>query len=135
MTLSNKRNYKVAISAELNSSHMRPVNFVFNTGVETRLLRGDMAQLHWMKSIGVSKKPRLRRVTIQKVEVVCTIMLYVRMGGTLVRVLAGIVKKLAVSVLFGTYFITEFVKGIFLAKKMIISYRSQSKPILMVQRC
>lgn len=111
---------------------MCPVNSVFDTGAGRNLLREDMVERDWLSSIPCSEKPRLRCVKNEKMEVVGTLMTHVRMAEAHVRVMIGIFKNMAVSVLFGTSLIDKFEKRIFLAERKIVPYSSQPIQILMV---
>lgn len=131
VALFNKNSCKVAITIWVSSSRMCPVNSVFATGAALNLLRRDIVEHKLMSSIRVCKRPRVRNMTNQKVEVVGAIMLHVCMREPLVRVMLGIVKNLAVSVFFETCY--RFVKRIFRNERKLVTYSLQSIPIVMVQ--
>lgn len=77
-----KKNYKVAITNGLGLSRRCPVNCGIDTGAGSSLLREDMVKADWMSSVSVSKNTRLQKATNQKVEVVGTKKLYVRIRET-----------------------------------------------------
>lgn len=87
---------------------MRPEIYVFDTGTGPNLIRADMVELYWVRSVRVSEKPRLKGATSQHVETIGTIILHVFIGEAHVRVAFGILNSLVVSVLLGTSFMENF---------------------------
>lgn len=59
-------------------------------------------------------------------------MLHVHIGETVVCVVFGIVKKVAVPFLLSTAFIDQFMKGIFSVERTLVVYNAQAASILMV---
>lgn len=78
ITSFNKLNDKVAISLGPNSSRMRPVSYVSDTGGGPNLLREAVVEPDRMSLIGIRKKPKLRGTTSQKVGAIGTTVLPVQ---------------------------------------------------------
>lgn len=92
---------------------MCPLNSVCGTGAGPNLLREDKVIPDWMSPFRVCKKLRLRSSTNEKVEVVVTLMLYIGMEETRIRVVFGLIKNLGVPVILDTSSINKLVKVIF----------------------
>lgn len=124
----------VAATNWLNTSCTRPVSFVFNTGAELILLLEDALEPGWSGSIQINKKLWLRDATNLKIEVVVTIILLVRIREARLRFVLEIVKNLAVHVLFGAFFIDNFLMWFFCADREKVLESSQPIRILRVQQ-
>lgn len=74
LSLFDQRNSKVAVAVGLNASRMRPLNFVFDTGVERNLLCEDIVELYRMSWILVSGKQRLESTSNLILKITGTIM-------------------------------------------------------------
>lgn len=111
---------------------MWPVNYVLDTAVRPNLILEELFESDEITYIRACDNPRLRSVTNEKVEIVGTIVLYVRIGESLVRVMFGIVRNLAVPALLGTSLIDKFNKGIIPTKPNIILFSSLPVLILLI---
>lgn len=130
--LFNKMKYKVSISVSLMDNKMHPVNSTFDTAAGPKLVREGLLEAEWLKAVQANNRPPLRNVINQKISVVETIHLLVRMGDSRVRVRLGVVRNLAVPVLLETSFIDMFVKGIFSPERRVVPYNSKEVLVLVI---
>lgn len=70
---------------------------------------------------------------MQRVSLVGTISIHLRMGDSTVRVVIGIVCYLAVPVLLGTTFNDGFLKGFVYTERKIVRYNSEQVPSLVIE--
>lgn len=78
--LLNRRNYKVSISVGLMDKEMHAVKGGFDTGTGLSLIREYFLEAEGLKAIQSNSRPSLKNDINQKISVVRTINLYVRMS-------------------------------------------------------
>lgn len=124
--------YMSAISIGLTATHMRTINCVIYTGTRSNLLRKDLVKPDCLPMMRLSDNHRLKCATSQNVEVIGTIVLYVRTGDSRVRMMFGIVRDMAVSALFGTSAVDKCSKDVIPTDWNIVRFNSPPVPILLV---
>lgn len=112
-------------SVSFIASNMHPVSFVFSIGAEPNLTRHHLVEEDWLRSIESSSQPLLRNATIQKISVIGTTTLHVRMQDPKFRVVFGVVRFSVVQVLLHTSFIDRFLNDILICERKIIWYKSR----------
>lgn len=78
--------------------------------------------------MNAKSRPSLKNAVNQKVNIVRTVVLQVKMSKSRVRVVLGALRNLAALFLLGTSFSDRFVKSIFPSKRKVVLY--DSKPAL-----
>lgn len=108
----NKRSYKVSGSIAIMSRKMNLLNSAFYASARPKIIREDFLQAKWLPFTQGNNRRSLKRETTEKVNVIGTMTLHVRMGLSSVRVLFAVVGSLEVIGLLRTSFFEIFVKGI-----------------------
>lgn len=85
-----KWNLKLLILIGLDSSRMRPIHSIFDTGAGKTLLDEEKVKFYCMSSVRASKKPQLWSAIKQNARVVGTIMLQEQMKEALKRDMLGL---------------------------------------------
>lgn len=104
----------------------------FDSNAGPDLLREKLFKPDRMSSSRLCKNPRLQSVTNQDFEVVGTLMVHILLGEARIRIVFGIIKNLAVSILLETPFIDKLVKRVFHSKRKTVPYNLQLIAILNV---
>lgn len=99
VALFTKKNYKMSVSISFRCSHMRPLTYVFETGACPSLIRSDVLEPSWENHIRRQEVTNLYGAYNSKLRISGTIMLHIRVGEALTRIVFGVVKQLSVPML------------------------------------
>lgn len=114
-------------------AEMHPVNWIFDTGAGSNLIQEDFVNSELLKAIQASSRPVLEHASNEKVSVVLTTMVHVRMGYPIGREVFCFVRILALPFLLGTSYGERCVKGIFPHERKIVRYNSTLLLILVIK--
>lgn len=109
------------------------ISGVFVTDVGPRVIRDDFLVEEWLGAKLASNNSALKNVTYQKVSADWKIRFVVRMAGSRVRDVLGVVRSLELPVLLGTSFLQRSEKGLFPFKWKVVSYNSKPVQILAIE--
>lgn len=126
----NKMKYKVIISIGTVATEIHSVNCVFDTGAGPNLIWEIFLRQGWHKVIRPAHEPDVKTALSKFVPNLGTITLYVSVSDCRVCVNFGVVRNLAVSVLFGATFIDWIAKAILPAERKLVPYNSKPVPVL-----
>lgn len=126
------RNEKVSRFVYLMTSMMHLVSFILVTGARTRLIWEAYLGTEGVRGFQANNLSVSKHVTGQRVSVVGTITLHVRIRDSKVKVDFGIVRSLAVQVFTGTSFHHSFVGRFFHTSQYMVPYDCWHIPILAI---
>lgn len=88
------------------------------------MIREDFYETYWLQGIRAVTASSLRSAATQKVGIVRTLFIHVRVGDARIRVVFGVARSLGVPILLRISFIDRFVKGILPPEQKVVLYNS-----------